>query len=247
MRRLLVLAYKACIISLLSTYLYAAADVTIELETNNGSSGMQIKDSGGVVVSTISSIGEAYFKTSLGIGTTQPGEEMEVAGEIKAQGLYARDAGGLKLYDDGSNGIFIKDGGNVGIGNGNPLAQLDALGVIKSHHSMIVESNNQLIRLAAASDAVHLQSGLEEVGGSSTTFRITGMYGNPVYMTVTPDSNVGIGSTEPAQKLDVSGGIGAEGLYARDSNGLELYDDGGNGIFVEVVLKRNCISGPIFA
>lgn len=39
--------------------------------------------------------------------------------------IRARDGDGLKLTDDGNNGIFIKDGGNVGIGTTNPLANLD--------------------------------------------------------------------------------------------------------------------------
>jgi hypothetical protein len=38
--------------------------------------------------------------------------------------VKAYDSAGLKLYDDGGNGIFVQDGGNVGIGT-TPSAKLD--------------------------------------------------------------------------------------------------------------------------
>jgi len=48
--------------------------------------------------------------------------------------IQARDGDGLKLYDDGGNGIFVKDGGNVGIGTTGPGYQLE---VAKSGASAI--------------------------------------------------------------------------------------------------------------
>ncbi len=48
---------------------------------------------------------------------------------IYGDGMSARDAGGLALYDDGGNGLFVEDGGNVGIGKTSSLtAKLDLLG-----------------------------------------------------------------------------------------------------------------------
>lgn len=54
---------------------------------------------------------------------------------MQGDGLYvatdqirARDGDGLKLYDDGGNGIFIADGGNIGINNNNPEAPLEING-----------------------------------------------------------------------------------------------------------------------
>ena len=44
--------------------------------------------------------------------------------KIHADEIRARDAAGLKLYDDGSNGIFVEDGGNVGIGIADPTSIL---------------------------------------------------------------------------------------------------------------------------
>ena len=42
--------------------------------------------------------------------------------KILADEIRARDVDGLKLYDDGGKGIFVKDGGQVGIGTTTPDA-----------------------------------------------------------------------------------------------------------------------------
>ena len=45
--------------------------------------------------------------------------------------VRARDADGLKLYDDGNNGIFVKDGGKVGIGTTSPGEKVEVIGNIE--------------------------------------------------------------------------------------------------------------------
>ncbi|MDD5092344.1 MAG: hypothetical protein PHQ23_15705 [Candidatus Wallbacteria bacterium] len=49
---------------------------------------------------------------------------------IQADKIRARDATGLALYDDGGTGIFVKDGGNIGIRTASPEAALDVNGHI---------------------------------------------------------------------------------------------------------------------
>lgn len=46
---------------------------------------------------------------------------------IQADEIKARDGDGLKLYDDGGNGIFVEDGGAVGIGTESPSGTLNVL------------------------------------------------------------------------------------------------------------------------
>ena len=48
--------------------------------------------------------------------------------KITIDQIRARDSDGLLLTDDGNNGIFIKDGGNVGIGTTNPGYKLGIYG-----------------------------------------------------------------------------------------------------------------------
>lgn len=45
--------------------------------------------------------------------------------KILVDEIRARDGDGLKLYDDGGNGIFVEDGGQVGIGTTTPSEKLD--------------------------------------------------------------------------------------------------------------------------
>ena len=46
-------------------------------------------------------------------------------GGLKTRVINAKDATGLSLFDDANNGIFVRDGGNVGIGTTSPLGMLD--------------------------------------------------------------------------------------------------------------------------
>ena len=48
----------------------------------------------------------------------------------KLKEIRAKDVNGLKLYDDSGNGIFVKDGGDVGIGVVDPDTKLEVNGSI---------------------------------------------------------------------------------------------------------------------
>jgi len=131
----------------------------------------------------------------VGIGTSSPSQKLTVDGNIlQTSGDYlstdlvqARSTGGLKLYDDGGNGIFVENGGNVGVGTNSPSNKLT-------------------------------------ISGNAD---FTG--------------NVGIGTNNPSQKLTVNGNIlqtsgdylSTDRVRARSSGGLEVFDDGGKGIFIK--------------
>ena len=63
--------------------------------------------------------------------------------KILADEIRARDGDGLKLYDDGGNGIFVDDGGKVGIGTTSPVNQLDVCGGWASAYTQIESLANQ--------------------------------------------------------------------------------------------------------
>jgi hypothetical protein len=81
--------------------------------------------------------------------------------------------------------IFSQNDGNVGIGTNNPLAKLDVFGNIAVNGQEIIDTSGNW------------------VGNTTGPW---GLNGNDTYYT---DGNVGIGTTTPAEKLDVNGSINA--------------------------------------
>lgn len=76
---------------------------------------------GAATLSTPQDIHTAATPEFAGLGIGGAG----VAARVTVPEVRALDANGLKLYEDGGTGIFVKDGGNVGIGIMNPQAVLD--------------------------------------------------------------------------------------------------------------------------
>jgi hypothetical protein len=118
----------------------------------------QIRNASDVPVFSVDPDGDAFFTNSgnLGIGTTNPGEKLEVRGNNNTTGLRVAwgnqfptlygefkhaGPGGLQinananggwadmsLQTDGTTRLFIRDNGNVGIGTNNPSANLQVDG-----------------------------------------------------------------------------------------------------------------------
>lgn len=59
---------------------------------------------------------------------------------LKTGIINAKDANGLSLFDDGGNGVFVQDGGNVGIGTTAPGAKLQ-IDAAASGKGLIVKVN----------------------------------------------------------------------------------------------------------
>ena len=142
--------------------------------------------------------------------------------------IRARDAAGLKLFDDAGAGIFIQDGGSVGIGTSSPQ---ELLHISKSNSGgnfvgQIIQNTanpaslgtSTELRLRLGNDApTHKYAGIRAIGTANYNNKIdlafftangdnSFPFSNEERVRITGDGKVGIGTTSPGALLQVSAG-----------------------------------------
>lgn len=109
---------------------------------------------------------------------------------IATDEIRARDSDGLKLYDDsGAAGIFVKDGGNIGIGTASPVTKQHLAGATGSTNDWAGYSgtyvggypNNQIPQLIVARPYTYSDNGPTYIGGLSFTPNASGANGAGIY------------------------------------------------------------------
>jgi len=149
----------------------------------------------------------------VGIGTTSPGQKLDVAGNITADAFIGRsnisvptgDASIFRVADNtlafataSTERMRIDSSGKVGIGTTSP-----------SHTVHVVSSGNGEIKAERTSGAAILTQAQSALGkfGTTSNHNLQFMANNAGHLTITTAGNVGIGTSSPSQALEVSGAI----------------------------------------
>ena len=153
---------------------------------------------------------------NVGIGTTSPGAKLNVAGDVlidsgeyiswgtvgatSIEGSTASNK--LQFRTNSSDRMIIDSSGNVGIGTTTPYGKLDVAGSIR------LQSDNQ-IYFGATASIPYWNVGVENT--TNNNFEIAGVsyYSGDRDILLKPvnNGNVGINTTNPTSKLEVSGTI----------------------------------------
>jgi len=163
---------------------------------------------------------------------------------IATDKIRARDGDGLSLQDDGGNGIFVKDGGNVGIGTSAPASLFSIFGP-----SPVTVYTGQLeIAGSETTGAINTGGALQFIGHDGSIPRgwgyIRGFKENANVddtasymafatrvaavtekMRIASGGNVGIGTVAAAAKLAVNGGVNVGADADPGDNCLYVVDD----------------------
>jgi Chaperone of endosialidase len=178
----------------------------------------------------------AIGRTSLGLGSVQNIDVQsfwsQSAGQyIGSDEVRARDGSGLKLYDDGGNGLFVEDGGQVGIGLIDPSRALH----LQGHNAVFrmdrdVNTSGFLFVRTAPGDFNTIWK-TYHVGGRASgvdtgEFIIddlgTSVSGDGTrLLTISNSGDWAIGTQSPIEKLDVQGNVIADDYLYNSSRELK--------------------------
>ena len=207
----------------------------------------------------------------LGIGVTNASEKLEVSGDALVSGDVMADtykpassSEPIKFKNSSSTELArITDGGNVGIGTTSPSEKLEVVGNIRINSSNSNGNYLQFRNNGVANSIFSNSYNLIGASGSTSDFNAY-VYGNnpfniwtfnQIRFTINGSGNVGIGTTSPSEKLEVSGNIVCtQNITLGNNNDIKFKNSVGNAVGVMrfnssnelVIFNGNSPNGDIF-
>jgi len=187
----------------------------------------------------------AIMGGNVGIGTTAPSTQLEVAGQVKITGgspgankLLTSDANGLAtwtapqpqgwtvdadtLYSSADSTVTVREG-KMGIGTTSPSSKLEVVGQVK------ITGGSPGVNKVLTSDANGLASWTTPQPQGWTVDADT-LFSSVDSTVTVREGKMGIGTTSPSSKLEVAGQVkitggspGANKLLTSDANGLATW------------------------
>ncbi|MFH1714846.1 MAG: hypothetical protein ABH857_01455, partial [Elusimicrobiota bacterium] len=206
------------ILIMTASFTLAAGDVIIDLDTSDGSSQLAIENNSGVIISSFSSRGDAYFKGKVGIGTKSTNTNLTINGNmaLSSGSLYLPDNTYLSSTDElGSknslssddglihNVVYVDNAGNVGIGITSSItSNFYVNGKTYFNNDLTLDDN-----LHIAFDEARVRA--NEVSDILFLSNSAGTEG----LRVTNSGNIGIGSGETTAALHLSSDTATSSQY----------------------------------
>ena len=187
---------------------------------------------------------KAAFLGNVGIGTTNPGQKLDVAGQVHATGDICTDQSGGVCLSTAAGGVsgsgsanyipkwtgstslgnsaIYQSGSNIGIGTASPNNKLEV-----QNGAIAIRYDNQDSKLRFHDPGNAWYSmGIDVSDSRKFKINYGGNVGDNSNFTMTTSGNVGIGTTNPNDKLEVSGNVRANRLTDRDNTNYYIDPNG---------------------